>query len=348
MADYNPGSGGSGGLNDGENFDGQGTSDFSNLNSVGTDSALADIIGVSGTTGAIRYASHNHAELPDFQTAVNNADAGDTVVLLPGVHDITSEQTVNTSLRLVFAGTLNVADTGVSIALRLEAACHVDAVGIENGGEVVTSSVADSADGILYHKHTTMTGSAYVTDVGGRGHYLLQREGDDNLNQSQFDLSAVNCGGNGIEIQNTSGGAINMNGMEVRTQVVYGCADGLNIIDGVANTYRLGNMEMNDYAPVRCATRENAFFITHTEGNGNAVTIDGNQNLVWGDLKEGIVDNGAENAVSDRWWKLPVADIPGATATDLSQNQVAMDSTNGRLVWKDPSGTAYYVGGTAL
>jgi hypothetical protein len=41
-------------------------------------------------------------------------------------------------------------------------------------------------------------------------------------------------------------------------------------------------------------------------------------------------------------------DIPGATAGDLQNGQIATDSTNGRLVWKDNTGSAYYVSGTPL
>lgn len=132
-------------------------------------------------------------------------------------------------------------------------------------------------------------------------------------------------------------------------------------IQGVANYNTFIGMQIEsndgDYAAVVNGD-ENTFVgghyvenvaSMHFPGAGTANAIQG------GRYPQGIVDDTTNGTGwfgfvggSDTQSKVWMDNVGGATATDVDRGNIIFDPTNGRLVWKDGNGNAYYVGGTAL
>jgi len=211
--------------------------------------------------------------------------------------------------------------------------------------------VADSANGLRFQKAPRTTGWTRVDGVGGVGIWFEQADGDDNLNQADVNLEAVNCGSDGIRSTNSSGNAPNINGLTVRVRTVFNNGGyGVNWAGGFAGRLVVNNQEGNASGGTRTGggVTRMQIHIVHSESNTTGVILDSDANYVYGDIQDGVSDNvtDSNNVIADRVNKTAVRVKQGSTG--VTDNEVLIDKTNGRLVWQDDEGTRYYVAGTTF
>lgn len=299
----------------------------------------------SGEVNGIQYASNNHSEVPDFSTAIADATDGDTVVLIPGRHDISTEVTVNTNLTLVMYGTL-VKQADI-VALRFNSYCHLVCPDASPSKQTVDSAVADTTDGIVFHRTPRTTGMILVEDVGGHGVFFHQAATGDSCNDTVATVRVIGAGGDGVRIENTTANAPNVNNMFLTVNKAYNCGgDGYHRVSGFGNAAFV-SVEANSGAGIRVNSDRNDIQVVHAEGNtGKAVVITTNAdfNYIHGDIGNSYTNNAPGTNVVE--FRPHIRTF--RTSTSAVDQELVIDEANGRLVWTDSSGQSYYVSGTAI
>lgn len=242
----------------------------------------------------VRYAGGPH---PDLQTVINNADPDDTVVLVPGSHDISSTVVADKDINLKLLGTLN--KTADVVALQCD-----DEIQLEGRGHrqpVVTSSVADTTAGIIYNKTVTTVGGVFVNGVGGDGHVIQTEVTGDTTNGSKMTLLADGCGGDGVKITRLSGAPNDTMSMLIDVPItINNGSDGVHVAgEAKWNTIRVGTTEGNSgYGFHDENGDESTYHVARSEANTTGGVLFGansSGNLLTGSILDGITDNGTDN-----------------------------------------------------
>lgn len=212
-------------------------------NSVST-GQVNTVTGYDGNDTGIIFASQTDSTYTDVDAAINNAVDNDTVVILPGEHDIgDTTATVSANITLLFYGWIKGGSSAP--ALRINESAHfVMRRSYREDG--LPLAVYRGNPGIAYHAKCSSSGPVGALFCAGVGHKFEQTSGD-NLNNTDMNVWARECDSHGIHIIKSVAEAANLNAMEIKVPTtIANSGDGVRVSDGWNQNIRIQNNEGND------------------------------------------------------------------------------------------------------
>lgn len=286
----------------GEDFDGQGTSVFSNLQSV--------------STGEINNVTSIDRDATDWGAAVNAAvadmNAGETLFVPPVDYGHATKAVIDKPINILSFGRFGPDLGGKNLDKDKPTITKTADVPFLETGDNIPCSVeglrfesdgTDTTGGLIFHGKARVEHVGFL-EIGGHGVYLHQASDADNLNSSTVSKVAGNrVRGDLVRIENTSSSARDVNAIETSEISSFQSSGfAVNMVSGFGNVIKVQAVQGGNHTGgVRINGTDSYVRATYFEGNINqGIVLDGTQNtaeIIQSGLtyEDTFIDNGGNN-----------------------------------------------------